>query len=448
MIVTAIGLQYYVFAESFFDQWYNDTGGWHAVDINIYSLLNALYGISAVLITFGGLIGKISPIQLVVLTVVELTLHALNYKVFMTGILNVADAGGTYVDHMFGAYFGLAVAYILGPPVHIPDMGTVPDLFSLLGTLFLWVYWPSFVAGAGGANSSGQQRAIVNTILALSASTVSAFWASSFFSTNARFRPVDIQNATLAGGVAIGTVSNWHLGPFGAIMIGLTCGCWSTFGYNIIMPILEANHLHDTCGIHNLHGMPSVIGALASVFLAAYQGEKGASPAYESVFGDTAGSKQWWHQLLGIFLCMSFAIFTGVLTGYLLKFIDPVDPTTEKVEKDPHFKDDVYWDVADDFGRTLYVELLKLVENDPEHGHLSKEEVDDLKHGVEDLSGHGGRFHAVGDNALQASNHSKEGSAHGSNHGVARHPVLHAVLDPVLHKDHHHAVPAGKENAV
>lgn len=143
MLVTAVGLQYYVFAESFFDQLYHNESAadWHNVDINIYSLLNALYGISAVLISFGALIGKISPIQLLAMAIIELTLHAFNYKVLMTGVLNVADAGGTYLDHMFGAYFGLAVSYILGKPSDQPELGHTGDIFSLLGTLFLWVYW-------------------------------------------------------------------------------------------------------------------------------------------------------------------------------------------------------------------------------------------------------------------------------------------------------------------
>ena len=61
MMITAVGLQYYVFAESFFHQWYNNdvADDWHLVEVNIYSLLNALYGISAVLISFGALIGKV-----------------------------------------------------------------------------------------------------------------------------------------------------------------------------------------------------------------------------------------------------------------------------------------------------------------------------------------------------------------------------------------------------
>lgn len=99
MLVVAMGLQWSLFTESFFDQAMNSARDWHEVPINIYSLLNALYAISAVLITFGALIGKISPLQLVIVTIVELFLHAINFKVLM-GALNVQDIGGTYIDHM------------------------------------------------------------------------------------------------------------------------------------------------------------------------------------------------------------------------------------------------------------------------------------------------------------------------------------------------------------
>lgn len=50
---------------------------------------------------------------------------------------------------MFGAYFGLAVSYIIGKPKASASCegGHIADLFSLIGTLFLWIYWPSFNAG-------------------------------------------------------------------------------------------------------------------------------------------------------------------------------------------------------------------------------------------------------------------------------------------------------------
>ena len=31
----------------------------------------------------------------------------------------------------------------------------------------------------------------------------------------------------------------------------------------------EKLHVHDTCGVHNLHGMPAVLGAILSCIMAA-----------------------------------------------------------------------------------------------------------------------------------------------------------------------------------
>ena len=229
MLLTAVALQWAVLTEGFFYQWTNEYPDWHYIGVNIYSMLRGLYAVSAVLITFGALIGKVTPLQLVIVAIIELCLHSLNYVVIIGG-LSVADMGGTLIDHMFGAYFGLGVAYMMGKPDVEPDMGAIPDVFSLIGTVFLWIYWPSFVAGAADANSDQQQRALVYTILALSSSTVTAFFSSSFFNKNGVMRPVDIQNATLAGGVSIGCIANLTLNPAVAIFVGICASLVATAG--------------------------------------------------------------------------------------------------------------------------------------------------------------------------------------------------------------------------
>jgi len=51
----------------------------------------------------------------------------------------------------------------------------------------------------------------------------------------------------------------------GALAIGLIAGVLSTCGYHYISPRLEQTvGLRDTCGVHNLHGMPGVMGGLAA----------------------------------------------------------------------------------------------------------------------------------------------------------------------------------------
>ena len=49
--------------------------------------------------------------------------------------------------HVFGAYFGLAVAKVLGPPkdkANLNSTSGISDILSLVGTIFLWLFWLDF----------------------------------------------------------------------------------------------------------------------------------------------------------------------------------------------------------------------------------------------------------------------------------------------------------------
>merc|ERR1711879_763770 len=97
---------------------------------------------------------------------------------------------------------------------------------------------------------------------------VSAFAASSFFRER-KFSMVDIQNASLAGGVAIGSSADLIIEPWAAALIGTLAAVLSVVGYTKLSPLLEKHKIvHDTCGIHNLHGMPGIMGAMGGVFAA------------------------------------------------------------------------------------------------------------------------------------------------------------------------------------
>ena len=60
----------------------------------------------------------------------------------------------------------------------------------ILGTLFLWVYWPSI--NASFAEGSAQHRAIANTYYALAASCISAFSFTVLQSKEGKFNVVSI----------------------------------------------------------------------------------------------------------------------------------------------------------------------------------------------------------------------------------------------------------------
>merc|ERR1712142_1360888 len=85
---------------------------------------------------------------------------------------------------------------------------------------------------------------------------------------------VHIQNATLAGGVAVGTCADLMIMPYGALIIGAIAGIVSTLGYVFVTPFLSSTlKTHDTCGVNNLHGMPALIAGIAGAVTAAVASE-------------------------------------------------------------------------------------------------------------------------------------------------------------------------------
>jgi ammonium transporter Rh len=315
MFITCLGVQWAMIVENVM------VGQSLHMKLDFMDLLNGNFAIAAVLISFGGLIGKCSPTQLLVLTMVELVCYCANKVYILTNMLAIADCGGTIIIHVFGAYFGLAACATLGAAKN-EDLNTSSynsDLFSLIGTVFLWLFWPSFVAGGLPAGTDGHGIALLNTVLALLASAVTTFGIMPLLSGN-RLGTVPVQNATLAGGVSIGATANLAMGPLAAVLIGVIAGAISCVGF--IKPLIPSSL--DTCGINNLHGMPGIFGGIVSIVLPIILGSKDVVPT---------------NQAIGLGATLAVAILTGAITGGILKIIgSPVAA----------FNDETFWDCADD----------------------------------------------------------------------------------------------------
>lgn len=171
--------------------------------------------------------------------------------------------------HAFGAYFGLTVSLFLSrliPPLKKPEPNYLSNIFGMIGTIFLWLFWPSFNYAYFAQTSFERTQIITNTILSLTGSCISVLILNAI--SGRKFEMEDILNATLAGGVAIGSACGLLYYPGVALAIGSAAGIISTLGYRYLSAKLEKEiGLHDSCGIHNLHGIPGLLGGIFSALI-------------------------------------------------------------------------------------------------------------------------------------------------------------------------------------
>jgi ammonium transporter Rh len=361
MMIAVYAILWHILVNGFMHCLFHNS--WNKITLNLESFILGDFGAACVLITFGALLGKVTYQQLMIVTFFEIIFFSanenMNIKWFMT-----SDIGGSVVLHTFGAYFGLAASWVLTDREKAKDhkdneASYNSDIFAMIGTIFLFMFWPSFNSAL--ASDSQQQRTVVNTLTSIIASSCSAF-LTSYWANQAKFSMVDIQNATLAGGVAIGTASNMALEPGGAMATGLCAGFLSVVGYAKITKWLEENcGVYDTCGVHNLHGMPGILAGIAGTITAAtasadkYKGAGATAVGQsnmEGVFGGrfegtccggtcvapavctevrTAASQAGF-QILYLAVTLFVSIITGLLTGYIAKCAQPATENFEDSE--------------------------------------------------------------------------------------------------------------------
>jgi ammonium transporter Rh len=234
-------------------------------------LLLAEFAAASLLICAGAVLGRLKMHQYLVLAVLFVPCYAFNEWVVLSGGLGliagkaVTDTGGSIVIHAFGAIFGLGVAAVMTTPREYDapvESDESSDKFSLLGSMVLWLFWPSFCAAL--VAPPDVPKTAVNVIFALCGSTLATYFAT--VRLRGRISAADIANATLAGGVAIGSACSQTV-PGIAFAIGGLAGVISTVGFAVIQPWLASGTGKiDTCGVLCLHGLPGLFGGVAVLF--------------------------------------------------------------------------------------------------------------------------------------------------------------------------------------
>jgi len=297
-LVVAAGIPLYILLRS-----YGIFGSEVIAPQTITALLFAEFAVAAVLISMGAVLGRLQLYQYALLAVLMVPIYVLNeWLVLGNGIgmtKGFVDTAGSITIHAFGAYFGLGLALMLTTTLQKEqsiETDATSDRFSMLGSMVLWIFWPSFCSAI--VKPELVPLTAVNTILALSGATLGTY-VLGMIMRKGRTSIADMANAALAGGVAIGATCN-AVPPGVAFLIGIIAGSISVIGYVVIQPALEARmKLVDTCGVHNLHGMPGLFGGLIAL----------------AVIPGIAVSAQ----LIGIVITLVLALVGGLIVGVLVK---------------------------------------------------------------------------------------------------------------------------------
>jgi len=268
----------------------------------ITELILAEFAAASLLISAGAVLGRLKMFQYIILGVMFIPFYMLNEWIIIDNAFGIikdgfADTGGSIVIHAYGALFGLAVALSMTTKEELEkpiEADATSDRYSILGSMVLWVFWPSFCAALVPPELI--PHTVVNVFLALCGSTLITYILS--ISIRGKINIADIANAALAGGVAIGSTCD-HASHPSAMLIGVLAGTIATVGFAIIQrrqqKLIKSV---DTCGVTNLHGLPGLLGGFAAIPI---------------VSGLNVSS-----QLSGILITIVSSLIFGYLTG---KFI-------------------------------------------------------------------------------------------------------------------------------
>lgn len=367
-LTATFAIQWAILIQGFFQFYYDGK-----IHLGVINLLNAEFACAVVLISFGAVLGKTSPVQLLVMALLEIPFFAVTEWAVLKYI-RINDAGGSILIHLFACYFGLGVTFVLYRPGlnkgHAKEITSYQsDILSVMGTLFLWVFWPSFNS-ALTFKGDDQHRAILHTFIGLSSSTITAFALSAVFNKRGKLTMADIQNVTLAGGVTVGASVDMMISPVAAYALGIM-GCTACFfGYKYLTPFLARRmKIQDQCGIHNLHGLTGLISCTAGICAILLATEETYGPSMYQIFahrsppegdpkllelqrqipglkpglGRTA-QEQALYQLAAIFSTIAAATVGGLLTGLVLKLPFMASPSDMDC-----FDDELFFDVPSDF---------------------------------------------------------------------------------------------------
>lgn len=166
-------------------------------------------------------------------------------------------AGGTVV-HINAGVAGLVAAFVLGKRIGYGKEAMAPHSLTLtmVGASLLWVGWFGFNAGSNLEANGYAALALLNTMIATGAATLS--WMAVEWFGKSKPSMLGAASGAVAGLVAI-TPACGFVGPMGAIVIGLVV---SPICYVFVTKVKYMFGYDDALDVFGVHAVGGIVGAL------------------------------------------------------------------------------------------------------------------------------------------------------------------------------------------
>jgi Amt family ammonium transporter len=232
---------------------------------------------------------------------------------FAKGALDFA--GGTVV-HINAGMAALMGAIVVGKRIGFGKENMAPHnlTMTMIGASMLWVGWFGFNAGSNLEATGTAVLAMVNTVVATAAATLS--WMLIEWMIKGKPSMLGAASGAVAGLVAV-TPAAGFAGPMGAIVLGLVAGMVCLWAVSSLKRMFRYDDSLDVFGVHAIGGIIGAIGT--GILVSPALGGTGVFDYATGKVGDFVMSTQVISQLWGV---GTVVVWSGVVSFVLFKLID------------------------------------------------------------------------------------------------------------------------------
>ncbi|HEV7458369.1 MAG TPA: ammonium transporter [Roseococcus sp.] len=227
-------------------------------------------------------------------------------------------AGGTVV-HINAGVAGLVACLVVGKRLGYgtENMSPYNLALAMIGASLLWVGWFGFNAGSALAADSRAGMAMLVTMVATAAGTIT--WVLAEWATKGKPSALGAISGAVAGLVAITPASGWVF-PGAGLIIGGLAGVICFWGATALKKALGYDDSLDAFGVHGIGGIVGAIltGVFATGMLYKPDDAEGALAYSGWLYGN---AEMLWIQVKSVLVTIAFS---AIGTFILLKIVDVI----------------------------------------------------------------------------------------------------------------------------